>query len=155
MHDTNKIIYEFFSDDDFLRISEAIKEAEKITSGEIKVSLKEKRKFSERKKSLKELAAADFARLRMSETRDKTGVLIFLLLSEKMFYILADEGINEKVEQKVWDEVRDKIQEKFTRGHFTDGIILGIREIANILAPYFPIKADDTNEISNAVDFDK
>ena len=153
MHDTNKIIYDFFTDDDFLKISSEIKKAEKVTSGEIKVSLKEKRNYREKKKSIMELAAIDFAKLGMGKTRDKTGVLIFLLLSEKKFYIYADKGINEKIEQKVWDEIRDKMQEEFSRGHFTGGIILGIREAAKILQRHFPIKSDDTNELSDAVEF--
>ncbi len=153
MHDTNKIIYDFFTDDDFLKISNAIKEAEKITSGEIKISLKEKRNFFEKNKTLKELAANDFVKLGMARTRDKTGVLIFLLLSEKSFYILADEGINEKVAPDTWETVRDKMAENFSRGKFVEGIILGINETARILADKFPIKPDDTNEISNAVEF--
>ncbi len=154
MHDTNKIIYEFFTDDDFLRISNEIKNAEKITSGEIKLSLKEKRKFSEKKKSLFELAAADFHRYKMEQTRDKTGVLIFLLLSEKQFFIYADEGIHQKVAENTWEKVRDLMKAEFERGKFTDGIILGIREIAKILSEHFPIKEDDTNELSNAVEID-
>jgi uncharacterized membrane protein len=152
MFDKNKILYRFFNDDDFLRISESIKEAESKTAGEIKISIKEKRDFSQKKKSLIELASLEFARLGMNNTRDKTGILLFLLLNEKKFYILADEGINKKVEQKVWNEIRDRMQADFSRGHFTKGILLGINEVGKILASHFPIKPDDVNELSDKVE---
>ena len=152
MFDKNKILYRLFNDDDFLRISESIKEAESKTAGEIKISIKEKRDFSQKKKSLIELASLEFARLGMNNTRDKTGILLFLLLNEKKFYILADEGINKKVEQKVWNEIRDRMQADFSRGHFTKGILLGINEVGKILASHFPIKSDDVNELSDKVE---
>ena len=152
MFDNNKILYGFFNDDDFLRISGAIKKAESTTAGEIKISIKEKREFFRKKKSLFELASEDFHRLGMTNTRDKTGILIYILLSEKKFYILADEGINGKVEQSVWDAIRDRMARKFSLGHFADGIIEGIEEIGKVLSEYFPIKADDTNELTDRVE---
>ena len=152
MFDKNKVLYGFFNDDDFLRISEAIKKAESTTAGEIKISIKEKRSFAQKKKTIMELAAEDFDRLGMRNTRDKTGILIYLLLSEKKFFILADEGINNKVEQSVWDSIRDKMGRKFSLGHFADGIIEGIEEIGKVLSKHFPIKPDDVNELSDKVE---
>jgi uncharacterized membrane protein len=145
-----KMVYKYFSDDDFLRISKKIREMEKITSGEIRVSLKEsKPKFS--KKSTQQLAEDQFYRLKMHETRDKTGIIIYLLLKDHKFYILADSGINEKVEQHTWDKVRDEMQSSFKNGDFGKGVLLGIEKVGNILAEHFPIKDDDTNELSNKV----
>ena len=145
-----KIIYKYFSDDNFLRISKKIKEMEKITSGEIRVSLKEsKPKFS--KKSTQELAEDEFYKLGMNETRDKTGIIIYVLLEEQKFYILADSGINEKGEQSPWDKVRDEMQNYFKNGNFGKGVVLGVEKVGNILSEHFPIKSDDTNELSNKV----
>ncbi len=146
-----RLIYEYFSDDDFLRISKKVKETEKLTAGEIRISVKDEIAFSEKKKSVKDLAETEFYKLGMNETRDKTGILIFLLLTEKKFYILADEGINEKVEQSVWDEIRDRMQRQFKTGNYLEGILSAIEEIGKILAQFFPIKPDDTNELSNKV----
>lgn len=148
-----KLIYKYFNDDDFLAISNAISKAEKKTSGEIRISIKEKRGFLNYSKSLKKLAEIEFYRLQMNHTRDKTGILIFILLSERKFYILADEGINNKVEQSTWDKIRDEMQTEFSKGNFTSGIIDCINKVADILANFFPIKADDTNELSNKVEF--
>lgn len=147
----NKLLYHFFSDDDFLRISEAIKESEKITSGEIRISIKEEKPAFKKKQSIKQLAEQEFFKLGMHKTRDKTGILFYLVLSERKFQIIADEGINSMVEQVTWDRVRDDIKGMFLEGEFADGIIAGIRDAGEILSQHFPIKPDDTNELSNKV----
>lgn len=149
-----RFIYNFFSDDDFLRISNQIKKSEQNTSGEIRISIREKRSLFEFKKEVRELAEKEFKKLGMTGTRDKTGILIFLLLGERKFYILADEGINSKVPQDTWDKVRDEIQNNFREGKFSSGIIKGIERIGNILSEHFPIRKDDTNELSNKVKLD-
>lgn len=147
----DKLIYHFFSDDDFLRISNKIREAEETTSGEIRVGMHEKKSFRARNKSIRQLAEEEFYKLNMHNTRDKTGILLFLLLSERQFYILADEGINSKVSQDTWDKVRDEIQMKFKEGHYAGGIISAVEKMGGILSEHFPIKSDDTNELSNKI----
>jgi len=147
----NELLYSFFSDDDFLDISNKIRTMEKITSGEIRVAIKEEVPFSKRKKSILDLATEEFYKLNMANTRDKTGILIYILLSKRRFYVLADSGINEKVEQKTWDNIRDEMQEDFKEGHYLEGILTTIEKVGNILSQFFPIKEDDTNELSNKV----
>ncbi|MGD8778092.1 MAG: TPM domain-containing protein [Ignavibacteria bacterium] len=148
---TEKLIYHFFSDDEFLRISNKIKEMEKITAGEIRVAIKEEKPFLRKKKNITELAEEEFYKLNMQATRDKTGILLYLLLKERQFHILADSGINEKVTQETWDNVRNEMQEKFRSGYFSEGMVHGVERVGNILSEHFPIKADDTNELSNKV----
>lgn len=147
----NDLIYHFFTDDDFLRISNAIKETELKTSGEIRVSLKEKRKFGERSLTLQALAEKEFYRLNMHQTRDKTGILLLFILSERQFYILADEGINKLVGQSIWEDVANKMKQDFLHGYFSEGIVDGIKNIGEILSTHFPIKPDDINELTNKV----
>ena len=147
----NELLYHFFNDDDFLDISNIIKEMEKITSGEIRVAIKEEADFLKKKKDIKTLAEEEFYKLKMDSTRDKTGILIYVLLSKRKFYILADSGINEKVEQAVWDVMRDEMQTEFQLGHYLEGIIKTIEKVGNLLSQHFPIKNDDTNELSNKV----
>jgi len=145
------LINNFFDDDEFLRISDKIKETEKRTAGEIRISIKEKRKFLQRNKTLKQLAEDEFFRLGMNKTRDETGILIFLLLGERQFYILADKGINEKVEPTTWDSIKDKMQAMFLKGEFSKGILFGIDEIGKILITHFSVKQDDKDELSNRI----
>ena len=149
-----QLIYHFVNDDELLRISNKIKEMEKTTAGEICVSIKEKRSLLEKRKSVRQLAEKEFFKLGVANTRDKTGILIFLLLADRSFYILADSGINEKVSLGTWDKIKDEIQKNFSHGEFCKGIIYGLEEVGKILSKHFPIKPDDTNELSNRVNLD-
>ena len=145
------LIYKFLNDDELLRISNKIKSEEKKTAGEICVSIKEHRSFLQRNKSVGKLAEEEFYKLGIDKTRDKTGIIIFFLLEAREFSIRADEGINKKVPEKTWDKIKDEMQQHFTEGKFSEGIILGVEKVGRILGEHFPIKADDTNEISNRV----
>ncbi|MCF6269473.1 MAG: TPM domain-containing protein [Melioribacteraceae bacterium] len=147
----NELLYHFFSDDDFLDISNMIKEMEKITSGEIRIAIKEDASFPKKREEIKVLAEEEFHKLEMDTTRDKTGILIYVLLSKRKFYILADSGINEKVNQDVWNKIRDEMQVDFQQGRYLEGIINTIEKVGRLLSKYFPIKHDDTNELSNKV----
>lgn len=146
-----ELIYYFFNDDELLRISSKIKKTEESTSGEICISIKEYRSFFQRNKSLKELAVKEFYELGMDKTRDRTGILIFILLEDRQFYILADEEINEKVSPETWDEICAGMQKLFVKGNFCKGIINGVEQVGEILAKHFPIKPDDTNELPNRI----
>jgi uncharacterized membrane protein len=144
-------VYNFIDDDDLLRISNKISEIEKLTSGELCISITEKRKFLTGNKSIRELAEKEFFNQGVDKTKDKTGVLIFILLQEKSFYILADKGINEKVEAHTWDKIRDEMGVDFSNGEFSRGLIKGIEETGRILAAHFPVKPDDKNELPNRI----
>ena len=148
-----KLIYNYLSDDELLRISNSIKKAEKTTAGEIRVSIKEKKPILN-SSSIYKLAKKEFYNLKVDKTRDKTGILIFLLLNKKQFYILADEGINAIVPENTWDEIKEEMQNMFREGKFCNGIIHGIKEVGALLSKHFPMKPDDTNELSNKVVLD-
>ncbi len=145
------LIYKFLNDDELLRISNKIKAEEKITAGEICVSIKERRSLIQKNKPVRKLAEEEFFKLGIDKTRDKTGIIIFFLLEAREFYILADEGINNKVPEKTWDKIKDEMQLHFMEGNFSEGIIHGVERVGKIFSEHFPIKSDDTNEISNRV----
>jgi uncharacterized membrane protein len=132
-------------------LSSVIAEAEKHTSGEIRVVLRHRRYLNERKLSMHNLALHEFYRLGMEKTRDRTGVLIFLLLAERKFHIIADEGIHSKVDEGTWDRIADTMTQHFKLGKFFDGIVEAIKAAAVELSKYFPRKPDDTDELSNDI----
>lgn len=106
----------------------------------------------ERKLTLFDMALREFYRLGMDKTRDQTGVLVYVLLSERKLQIVADKGINEKVNNETWQKIADMMAEHFKSGKYLDGIINGLDEIGKILYTHFPIKPDDKNELSNEVE---
>lgn len=146
-----KLLYNYLNDDELLRISNKIREIETTTIGEIVVSIKEKRKITEKKLSLKSLAEKEFIKAGIAKTKDATGILIFLVLNSKEFYLLADKNINEKVEQNTWDRIAKSMSEHFIEGSFCRGILNGLEQAGKILSTHFPIKPGDVNELSNVV----
>jgi len=147
----NKFIYKYLSDEDMKSIADKIKEIEKKTSGELVVSIKRKRPIMQKNKTVYDLAVMEFNRIGMCKTVDSTGILLFILFEDREFYILADKGINEKVEKNTWDEVKNNMQSYFIKGEYCKGIINSLEEMGNILAVHFPIKPGDINEIADDV----
>lgn len=133
------------------KLSQVIAAEEKRTSGEIRVVLKRRRKWSERKASLSDLALAEFRALGMQNTRDRTGVLIMILIADRKFQIIADEGINRKVKAGTWDRIADSMSGYFREEKYFEGLSGAISAVGAELAGNFPRKSDDTDELSNEI----
>lgn len=145
------LVKKLFTQEDLAAIGSAIRAAEKTTAGEIRVSVRQKRQWRERKLTIEEMARREFQSLGMTKTRDRTGILIFLLLQERKFFILSDEGIHTKVEVETWTKIAGEISSHFSRSQFRHGVVFGVQAVGEILSKYFPRKSDDTNELPNDV----
>ena len=142
---------DILSKDELNLIASTIGNVEKETIGEIRVSIHKTRSMKERKLPVYDLAVKNFYELGMANTKDKTGVLIYLLLSDRKFQIIGDEGINKKVSKEFWDVVAMKTAEHFRKNKFADGICYSIEEVGKVLKKEFPMKSGDTNELPNDV----
>ena len=137
---------DFLSKAEEQEIVHAIVEAEKNTSGEIRVHIEE-----HTEKSPLERAQEVFFELKMDETQDRNGVLFYICVSDKKFAILGDKGINEAVESDFWDCTKDTVIANFKEGNFKKGLVEGILRAGERLKKYFPYQSDDTNELSNEI----
>jgi uncharacterized membrane protein len=90
-----------------------------------------------------------FANLRVWDTEDNSGVLIYVLLADKEVHILADRGINRLVSQAVWDDVARLITADYQKRHYKEGSLQGIEKITHLLAEHFPAGPDNPNELPN------
>ncbi len=129
-------------------IMEAIARAEGRTSGEIRVHLEDK--CSE---DVLDRAAWLFTKLKMHETKDRNGVLIYLSVNDHKFAIIGDAGINKVVPEGFWNEIKELMIGRFKTGEFTDGLIRGIELSGQQLKQYFPTQADDVNELSDEISY--
>lgn len=143
----------FLSQSDIDKIKNKISEIEKLTSGEIVVSIKEKRNLLDKKKSLLELAKKEFEKAKIADTQDSTGVLIFILFSEKQFYILPDDNIIKFVDKNFWQNLADEMSGKFKANNFVDGLTDCVEKIGEILKLNFPVRINDKNELSDDIRF--
>ena len=136
---------------DAQRVKDAIRRAELATSGEIRVSVA--RLFWG---DVYAAAARAFDRLGMHRTRDRNGVLFFVVPARRRFAILGDSGIHEKVGQAFWQKVTLAVSERFRAGDFTEGLVRGIDMVAEELRSHFPYDAaSDVNELPDDVDFER
>lgn len=130
-------------------IEKALAEAEQKSSGEIRVSVAPLFWGSVRAE-----AERAFERLQMTNTRERNGVLFFVVPSRRQFVVLGDEGIHAKVGDDFWRAVVDAVSKKFHAGDFTGGLLDGIHAVGERLAEHFPHAGEhDVNELPNAVDF--
>ena len=146
------LVRKFLSKQDLMDVETAIKEAETRTAGEIRVAIRQKRSKKEKSLTVEQLARHEFVHLGMMKTVDRTGILIFLLLEAKEFFILADEHINQKVAPRSWDSVAEAMAGRFAKKEFRQGLLDAVRSLGEHLAAHFPAKAGDKNELSNKVD---
>ena len=139
-------VEDFLSKEEEQEIVEAIRMAEKNTSGEIRVHI-EKTTLVATYDRAKEV----FHLLKMDETQLKNGVLIYLAVDDKNFIICGDKGINDLVPTDFWDCTRDAMVTQFKTGNYKQGLIDGILRAGEQLQKYFPWEHDDTDELSNEI----
>lgn len=85
------------------------------------------------------------------DTKDRTGVLIFISQREKRVELIADKGINSKVEEKAWTEVVDKLIGRLKENKMVDGLVEAVTSCGDMLEEHFPIEPDDENELTDDV----
>lgn len=91
-----------------------------------------------------------FSALRVWDTEQNSGVLIYLLLADRELHIVADRGIKKYVPQAEWDAIAAGMQKEFQRGDFRHGSLQGIERMTQLLSAHFPPSADDQNELPNS-----
>ncbi len=138
----------FFTTEQQHEIVEAIRQAEANTSGEIRVHIE-----NHCRGDIMDRSAMVFNILKMNETAERNGVLIYLAIKDKKFSIIGDEGINKMVEHDFWNDVKDMMAGHFRNGNFTEGIIQGVLRVGEKLKTFFPHKSDDINELSDDISF--
>lgn len=131
---------------DETRITSAIAEAEKRTSGEIRVYVTEQ-EISDPIVSARE----HFGKLGMTQTAQRNGVLIFIAPRSQNYAILGDEAVHQKCGQRFWEHVTHDMDPMMKQGSFTEALVFAIHEIGAALEKNFPFQASDKNELPNAI----
>lgn len=124
----------------------AIRSAELKTSGEIRVHLEHHT----------ELPPLDRARevfhlLKMDNTKEENGVLIYVAVDDHLLAIIGDSGINKAVPEDFWQNTIDRMLAFFKKDQFTDGLVLGVKEAGQKLSTYFPWEHGNKNELSDEI----
>jgi uncharacterized membrane protein len=133
------------------KIVDAIRAAERVTAGEVKVHVEARCPGGDAYKRAADL----FARLGLTKTRDRNAVLIYVATRDRKFSILGDSGIHEEVGSAFWSDAVQRMKVAFARGAFGEGIAGAVQSVGQRMAKKFPRKADDVNEIDNEITTDE
>jgi uncharacterized membrane protein len=139
-------VEDFLTKEEESAIVEAIRVAEKNTSGEIRVHIEATTSLDAYDRAMEV-----FHELNMDATELQNGVLVYLAVNDKTFVICGDKGINDVVAPDFWDCTRDAMVSQFKLGNYKQGLIDGILNAGEQLKKYFPWQEGDTNELSNEI----
>jgi len=140
---------EFFTPEQQQLMVEAIWQAEKNTSGEVRVFVESKCRFVDPIDRAKEI----FFNLKMDNTKDRNAVLLYLALDDRQLALFADQGIYQRCGGEFWNHEVKKIIAAFTKDDYTGGICLVIKDIGEALKQQFPYDKGDKNELPDEIIF--
>ncbi len=130
-------------------IESAIKESEAAHAGEIRFVVEDALDGLPlfQGQSARERAIDLFSQLRVWDTQDNTGVLIYLLLADQVVEIVADRGINEKVDSQEWNKICQQMETAFRQSNYESGVVSGVQAVTQHLVQHFPSVGSNGNEL--------
>ena len=133
-------------------IEQAIAESEQSHLGEIRFAVELNLPLLDilRKKSGQQRAVEVFSQLQVWDTEQNNGVLLYLLLADHDFEILADRGIHQHIGTHGWARISHEMEILFKQGQFEAGVLHGITQINRLLIEHYPATTNNHNELPNA-----
>ena len=127
------------------RLMRRVAASEQRHSGEIRIYVEASLPTSYlwRDAKPRERAVAIFGKLRVWDTEQNNGVLIYLMLAEHAIEIVADRGIDRHVSTQDWQAVVGRMGAAFREGRFEEGLTQALGEVSALLVTHFPL-ADGT-----------
>jgi uncharacterized membrane protein len=142
----------FFTAEEQQLIIEAIQNAERMTSGEVRVFVESKCSYMD----AIDRAAELFFQLEMQKTDDRNAVLLYVAMKDRQLAVFGDEGIHKKVGDEYWNTEVKKMISNFNRENYAAGIAEVVKDIGGALTKNFPFNNDtDKNELPDDIVFGK
>lgn len=133
-------------------IVKAIRQAEKRTSGEVRVFVESRCRYMD----AIDRAAELFFSLKMEKTEDRNAVLVYVAMKDKQLAVFADEGIYKRTGQDYWQKVVNEMISTFNKDNYGRGIAECVIQIGDALTTHFPYDSDtDKNELPDQIVFGK
>jgi uncharacterized membrane protein len=133
------------------RLESATRHGEQMHTGQVRLAIEDSLPLSAIRRNVapRERAIEMFSALRVWDTEENDGVLVYLLIADQAVEIVADRGIDRKVDNRVWKAICDKMEQRFRAGDFAGGAQVGLVEIGALLSVHFPRNTGDTTTQSN------
>ncbi|WP_298932788.1 TPM domain-containing protein [uncultured Ramlibacter sp.] len=129
------------------RLQQRVAASERRHSGEIRIYAEAglPTSYIWRGASARERAVAMFGKLRVWDTEHNNGVLVYLLLAEHAIEIVADRGLNSRVDPQEWQRIIARMGAAFRDQRFEDGLTQALEEVSALLVQHFPLADGQTN----------
>jgi uncharacterized membrane protein len=143
---------DFFTAEEQQLIIESIRNAERMTSGEVRVFVESKCSYMD----AIDRAAELFFQLEMQKTDDRNAVLVYVAMKDRQLAVFGDEGIHKRVGNEYWKNEVQKMINNFNRENYAAGISEVVKDIGEALTKNFPFNNDtDKNELPDDIVFGK
>jgi len=139
---------DFLTADQQKTVVDAVRFAEKYTSGEIRIHIDGDCDIDPVRR-----AEEVFDKLHMNRTKLRNGVLIYIACNSKVFAIIGDKGIDRAVPEHFWEDVIEAMSDEFHSGRFAEGISKAVIMTGEKLRDFFPYQNDDVNEQPDEISF--
>lgn len=139
---------DLFTEAEKKEIVKAIQDAERRTSGEIRIHLEDVCK-----EDVLDHTAFIFEQLKMHKTKHRNGVLFYISVKDHQFAIIGDKGINEVVPKDFWESIKTAVLKDFVIGNYCKGLKRGIALAGDKLHRYFPVEKNDVNQLSDDISY--
>ena len=138
-----------FPSDSLAAIEKVISVSEAAHAGEIRFAVEGALEDAPlfKGQSARERAIEVFSQLRIWDTEQNNGVLIYLLLADRDVEIVADRGIHSKVGTQEWESICSKMETAFKQANYESGVIIGIQAVTQHLIKHFPAFGAGQNEL--------
>ncbi len=129
------------------RIQARVAASERHHSGEIRVCVEAglPLAYLRRHATPRDRAVAMFGKLRVWDTENNNGVLIYLLLAEHAIEIVADRGLNRRVDAAQWQQIAATMRDAFREGRFEAGLDHAIDAVDTLLRQHFALAPGEVN----------
>ena len=139
---------DLLSKEERTRVEQAIAQAERSTSAEIRIHLED-----HIEEDVLDHAAYVFEELGMHRTADRNGILIYICVADRAMAVIGDKGIDERVPPGFWDDVIVSLRNNFIQQRFAEGLMEAVDTVGRLAGEFFPRARNDRNELSNEVSF--
>lgn len=141
------------TDEEQDKVVARIQEAEKNTTGELRVFMESKCGYVDAMDRAREI----FDNLEMAKTERRNAVLIYLAYADHQFAILGDKEIYEQAGgPSFWKQAAQKFQDLLRQGKMAEGLCVCVDELGSALAKHFPYDPAITkNELPDEIVFGK
>ena len=141
---------EFFTAEEKQHIVEAVQQAERHTSGEVRVFVESKCSYMD----ALDRAAELFSKMQMQNTAERNAVLVYIAVKDRQLAIFGDEGIHKKVGDEYWNKLVKQMISHFNKENFAEGIRQCVLDVGEALKNHFPYNKDtDKNELPDDIVF--